>query len=199
MSASLWSLAGVEAEAFAPRRGYWCLNRVMTRALMMLALVSYERRTDVSGQALCLLRPRRSRQAIIIGAAAFLTCLIAGASPVAGLTGVVLLIVLLGPRAVRSAIRARQRGALRQAIPKGQYVYVHSVASARSGAGAELLERLVREADSKGWSLLLDADNERLASYYGRFGFVRVRQTATIKAPAQLPMWRPPGNTGGRS
>ena len=49
---------------------------------------------------------------------------------------------------------------------------MHSVASQLPGAGAQLLRGLTQEANDKGWSLVLDASNERLVQYYEQFGFV---------------------------
>lgn len=191
MSTTLWSLAGVEARAFAPGRRQRYVNQCVVRALMLLALISYERRTDLSGDAVCLLHPRRFRQLATGTVIGLLACLIAGASPVAAIAGVILLVSAVGPKTVRSGLASVRRPSSHRHVPKGSYVYVHSVASVRPGAGAELLESLAREADSKGWSLLLDADNERLVSYYGRFGFVRGDGDMAEKA-GPVRMWRSP-------
>jgi hypothetical protein len=56
----------------------------------------------------------------------------------------------------------------------GRIVEVHIVASEEPGAGRALLEKVVNEADQRGWALTLDAANDRLAAYYGDLGFTPV-------------------------
>jgi hypothetical protein len=189
---SLWHLAGVEACAFKNANSGHTPRRFSSRAAMLFPLALYERRTHPSGQALCLLRFRRGR---FMASAAGLSLLVSGAgalSPYAGTTLAVVVIVLLAPgcvRAVRARTARRQLGRLN---PCGRHVYVHSVASALPGAGAELLRELTREADGEGWSLLLDARNGKLARYYANFGFVA--QGPAVKMPtgeSHVRMWRP--------
>ena len=92
------------------------------------------------------------------------------------------------------AVKARPgRKELAKLTPPGRHVYVHSVASQLPGAGAQLLRGLTQEANDKGWSLVLDASNERLVRYYEQFGFV-VRG-AGVRMPdgaRHVRMWRPP-------
>ncbi len=79
------------------------------------------------------------------------------------------------------------------------HVYVHSVASTRPGAGAELMASLAGEADRKGWLLFLDADNEKLASYYSRFGFARGGAVTMPNGTVRARMWRLPEDRRGRA
>ena len=59
------------------------------------------------------------------------------------------------------------------------------VASARPGAGAELLRRLTHEADGKGWSFVLDASNEKLAATTRNSGSpLRAMQSECLTAAA---------------
>jgi hypothetical protein len=57
-----------------------------------------------------------------------------------------------------------------------------------------------QEADAKGWSLLLDASNEKLAEYYGKFGFCAMGPTVRMPDGSQrVRMWRPAGGPEGRA
>jgi predicted N-acetyltransferase YhbS len=78
-------------------------------------------------------------------------------------------------------------------------VYVHSVASTRPGAGAELMASLAGEADQKGWLLFLDAGNEELGTYYSRFGFARAGAVRMPDGTVRVRMWRQPQDEQGRS
>jgi hypothetical protein len=84
----------------------------------------------------------------------------------------------------------------RRLSPGEKHIYVHSLASTLSGAGADLLRTLTREADEKDWLLVLDANNERLMRYYRDFGF-EARGSA-VRSPdggGPVRMWRPPSPT----
>jgi len=83
--------------------------------------------------------------------------------------------------------------------PRGRRrrVYVHSVASTRPGAGAELMTSLAGEADQKGWLLVLDAGNERLGTYYSRFGFARGGAVKMPDGNLRVRMWRQPQDWRG--
>jgi hypothetical protein len=100
--------------------------------------------------------------------------------------------VVFAPAAVLAvrALPARQQ--LRRMGPTGDTVYLHSLAGKTPGAGAELMRTVAGEADGKGWLLVLDADNERLAQYYECFGFTRLGAPVTMPNGGRtIRMWRP--------
>jgi hypothetical protein len=102
--------------------------------------------------------------------------------------------VLSLPSALKATIELPAQLRLRRAPASGRHVYLHSLASVEPGAGAELMRLVAREADEKGWSLVLDAGNEQLARYYRRFGFVAPRGDAPAPAAdRRVRMWRPVG------
>jgi hypothetical protein len=102
------------------------------------------------------------------------------------------IVLLLAPLAVRGTVMLPATVRLRRTGPPGRHLYVHSVASTRPGAGAELLASLATEADQKGWSLVLDADNKKLETYYVRFGFARSGRTGMPARAGRVRMWRQP-------
>jgi len=99
------------------------------------------------------------------------TGIIGALSPWAGGALLVLTASVFLPLAARATVALPATRRLHRIGPPGRYVYVHSVASTRPGAGAELLASLTVEADEKGWMLALDAGNETLGTYYSRLGF----------------------------
>jgi hypothetical protein len=162
---------------------------------MLVALATHHRRVHESGQALCLLGVRRSRMLVFLSATALAVIFIGGASPVAGMALAGAAACLWAATACR-AWRSRAVGTRPTMGAARDAVRVHSVASIRRGAGAEVLQKLTEEADQKGWSLFLDAANTELARYYLRFGF---RATATApmrtgrdRVRRSLRMWRHP-------
>jgi hypothetical protein len=191
---SLWQLAGVEADAFGAGRGSSNGRRVRLRTVMFLRLALYERRAHPSGRAVCLLGLRQCRFRAAVGALVLVLCAVGALSVYAGVVLAAVIIAVLLPGAVGAA-QALAQSATRSAAwaPAGPHVYVHSVASTLPGAGAELLRALTREADSKGWSLVLDARNEKLARYYRNLGFVPGGPPAKMPdAGSHMRMWRPP-------
>ena len=188
---SLWHLAEVEARAFGTIQCNPGISRFPAQVAALLSLVFYERRQHPSGQAVCMLGLRRWR---LCGAVAGLVVLISGLgalSPYACVTVVVGIIVSLLPRAVRTGRAFAAQADLRAFLPARPYVYVHSLASTWPGAGGELLRDLAQEADHRGWSLVLDASNEKLACYYGTFGFVARGQAVRMPdGGSRIRMWR---------
>jgi hypothetical protein len=190
---SLWELAGVEIRAFGGREPGSLWWRGVFRAAIMLSLVVYARRVHPTGQALCLLwlRPWRLVGGII--GLLLVVCAAGALSPVLGaaLIAAIAAILLPGvPAAVKARSASRQ---LCRLTPPGRHIYVHSVASQLPGAGAQLLRGLVLEADQSGWSLVLDASNEKLARYYEQFGFVPRGPGVQMPDGARhVRMWRPP-------
>jgi hypothetical protein len=143
---------------------------------MLLLLLIYERRVNGKGTAVCVLgRPSKGRMAAIVLVSSVLLGLAGALWPPLLLIGLGVLVVLaaiLLPGSVVLAWRARrQRAALKSYGPPRGAVMVWSVASSTKGAGADLMAELAAEADAKAWPLALDAANEDLAGYYGRFGF----------------------------
>ncbi len=169
---SLWKLAGVEARAFGSHGGRSVMRQLPLRATFFLALTAYERRTHPSGQAVCLLGLCRGRLCVGLAGLVLLICLAGALSPYAGVTLALMVIVPLLPGSVGALRRFPGQRRLEPSAAPGKQIYVHSFASTRPGAGADLLGTLTREADEKGWALVLDANNERLTRYYGEFGFV---------------------------
>ncbi len=189
---SLWHLAGVQSRAFGGPNST-PLRQLPRRTAVLLTLAVYERRTHPSGQAVCLLGLRRGRFWGGVAALALLICAAGALSTYAGAALAVAVVALLLPRSVGALRALGGRGRLRTLTPPGCCVYVHSVASARPGAGAELLRRLTHEADGKGWSLVLDASNEKLVGYYAKFGFAA--RGLAVRMPdgsRRVRMWRPP-------
>jgi hypothetical protein len=188
---SLWHIAGVQVRAFGgPYSGR--LRRLRRRTESWLTLTMYERRTHPSGQAVCLLGLRRGRFWGGVAGLALLICAAGALSTYAGATLALAVVGLLLPRSVGASRALGHRGQLGRLTPPGRYVYVHSVASSLPGAGAELLQRLAHEADVKGWSLVLDAGNEKLVGYYARFGFVARGPAVTMHdGSGRVRMWRP--------
>jgi hypothetical protein len=197
---SLWQLAGVEARAFRPRdrhqEGGNVPSRVAFRAAMLIALGAFDRRVHASGQAVCLLAPRWLRVLVLTGGAIVLAGVMSAVSPPLGWALIAVVLVVFVPVAVRAAIAFPATNRLRRMGPPGRRVYVHSVASTRPGAGAELLSSLAGEADQKGWLLVLDAANERLEGYYARFGFARSGAVSMPDGSRRVRMWRPPQDRG---
>jgi hypothetical protein len=203
MNRSIWALSGVETDAFAPRDRASVLRRLYTRSAMVVALYCCERRVHDSGCAVCLLGPRLGRSLqVVLGLVVALT-LLCGASPWV-CVALMAIVVLIGGGQLRLTLRkvtARQHWPSQ--LTEGRRVYVHCLASVRSGAGAQLLDRLTAEADEKGWCLALHAENERLAAYYRDFGFeaqasgvLRRRSGRAGTGPAQL-LRRPALKRGG--
>ncbi len=159
---------------------------------MFLALAVYERRTHPSGRAVCLLRLRHPR---LIAFVAALVLAIIGVGLLLAPAGIALAIVIVGLLLPGSldAIRARAgKSRLERLMPPGQHRYLHSLASTLPGAGADLLRELTGEADRKGWSLSLDANNERLVGYYVKFGFTALGPAVPMPdGSCRVRMWRP--------
>lgn len=197
-SPSLWQLAGVEARALRERDERRGPSMLAFRAAMLVALGAFDRRVHVSGQALCLLAPRWLRVAVFT----------IGATVLAGVAGAVLpplgwglsaaIALVFAPLAARAVMALPATARLHRMSPPGHHVYVHSVASTRPGAGAELLRVLAGEADEKGWWLVLDAGNEALETYYARFGFARRGAVRMPDGTRRVRMWRQPSKRDGR-
>jgi hypothetical protein len=190
---SLWHLAGVEIRAFGDRNAGSLWWRLVFRAAILLSLVAYARRVHPSGQALCLLWLRPWRCVGGIAGLLLIVCTAGAISPVLGAVLVAAIAVVLGPCAI-SAVKLRPEWKeLSRRTPPGRHVYVHSVASQLPGAGAQLLRALALEADENGWSMVLDASNEKLVRYYQQFGFVPRGPGVRMPHGARhVRMWRPP-------
>ena len=159
---------------------------------MLVALGAFERRVHSSGQAVCLLAPRWPRLAIFTAGGVVGVGIIGALSPALGGALLALTALAFLPLAVRAAIALPATRRLHRIGPPGRHLYVHSVASTRAGAGAELLGSLAVEADEKGWLLALDAGNASLETYYSRFGFTRGGAVRMPDGRRQVRMWRPP-------
>jgi hypothetical protein len=198
---SLWQLAGVEAQAFSRRNRRNAPVKVAFQAAMAIALGAFDRRVHPSGQAVCLLAPRWRR---LVGpglGGVVAAVLIGAAMPLAGWLLLASTALVCLPSAVRATRALPARVRLGRIGPPGHRhgVYVHSVASTRPGAGAELMASLAGEADQKDWLLYLDADNEELATYYSRFGFARGAAVRMPDGTVRVRMWRPPHSRRGRA
>jgi hypothetical protein len=165
---------------------------------MLIALGAFDRRVHASGQALCLLAPKWLRVVVLTTAAAVLAGLIGVLLPPLGWALSAVVVVVFVPLAARAAVALPATTRLHRMRPTGRHVYVHSLASTRPGAGAELLSALAREADQKGLLLVLDAGNEGLETYYVRFGFARAGAVRMPDGTRRVRMWRQPQDRGGR-
>jgi hypothetical protein len=189
---SVWHLADVEARAFRPTQDPGRVRRLRSKMAILLTLILYERRTHPSGQAVCLLGLRRTRFCIVVTGVVVLVLAATAVSPYLGSALAATLIGLLSPGGMQAGRALGAEARLRRLTPPGAHVHVHSVASTLPGAGAELLRELAREADSKGWSLVLDTGNDKLAKYYENLGFVALRPAVQMPdGSSHLRMWRP--------
>ncbi|MGH9104479.1 MAG: hypothetical protein ACRDZX_01320 [Acidimicrobiales bacterium] len=187
-----WRLVGLEALAFDRARHRGRLGRVGLVATSAVALWLHQRRVHPEAEAVCLLSPRPVR-ALASGVVLVVAAISLAALP--GLAGVLATAVFLtglaslavGPlKALPATVRLRRQS------PPGHHVYLHSLASSRPGAGAELMGSVIGEADSRGWSLLLDAAGPELVHYYQRFGFRRRGGAVVVPGgPRRIRMWRP--------
>jgi len=185
-------LVGVEVRAFCRFRQRNVVQRVVLAVAMTVSLCVYERRVEVGGCAACLLSPRPARMAGGVAATVLMLGAVGATHPVVA-TGLVVGVVLVFLPAAARAVRALPaKRALRRMRPPGRHIYLHSLASIAPGAGSKLLRSVAQEADDNEWSLVLDAENEHLAKFYERFGFI------ALGAPVSMPngerfvrMWRP--------
>ena len=168
---SLVQLSGVVVEAFDRVERFNMVRRAALRAGTLVALLVYERRVHDSGQAVCLLGLRWLRVAAGMGALMLTTVLAAAVSPDAAVTLVIVVAVVLLPLGMAGARALPAQMRLAHRTPRGRHKHVYSLASAKRGAGRELMLTVCREADAEGWSLVLDAGSERLVGYYKTFGF----------------------------
>lgn len=196
---SLWQLAQVEARAFRGAGGRPVLSRIAFIAAALVALVAFERRVHSSGQAVCLLAPRWARVGLSLTGAVALAGVIGAVLPIVGWALLVLTALVFLPLAVRAMKALPAKAQLSRLGPRRgrRRVYVHSVASTRPGAGAELMTALADEADKKRWVLVLDAANERLGTYYSRFGFARGGAVKMPDGALRVRMWRQPQDRQG--
>ena len=156
------------------------------------AMLLYDRRAHPGGEAVCLLG-LSWRRLLAVSATVALSGVTASLlwRPL-GVGALGTLAALFTPYLVRSLMAVPVTLRLRRLSPPGKYVVIRSLASTRSGAGAELLCSVLGEADEKRWSILLDAGNEALVPYYERFGFVaRGAGVVTPGASTKVRMWRP--------
>jgi hypothetical protein len=191
---SLWRLAQVEAQAFRGGDGRTTPSKIAFGAASLVALAAFDRRVHCSGQAVCLLAPRWARVSLCTTGAVALAGVTGAVVPVLGWALLALIAMLFLPLAVRAARALPAKVRLCRVGPSGRHrrVYVHSVASTRPGAGAELMTSLAGEADREGWLLVLDAGNERLGDYYARFGFARGGAVQMPDGTVRVRMWRQP-------
>jgi len=157
------------------------------RLAFWIVLLTGERRTNQSGTAVCCLSGASRRPKAKGSLVALVGLLVlAGLWAASAVTWPIFAAAIIGSSWYWPMIRngfagLGARRALQRARPSGRAVVVHTVASIEPGAGRHLLTTLVAEADDKGWLLVLDAANERLAHYYGQFGF------ATTGPPVPMP------------
>ncbi|MGC8626244.1 MAG: hypothetical protein ACP5VR_01600 [Acidimicrobiales bacterium] len=188
-----WRLARLESMAFSRYHRPNLAERVSLRAGMLVALVLCERRSDPSGGAVCLLGVRRGRLMVCVGGLVVAVMILGVFAPVAGGVCLVTLTAVFGCGAFRALKDVPSKARLGRAKPPGPFRYVHSFASALPGTGAEVLRALEKEADEKGWWLLIEASNQQLASYYEAFGFYRAGGAAGMSDGSEhVRMWRQP-------
>lgn len=174
-----WALSRVAYQAFMDQpqtRRQWPIARSVTlRFMLIVSILTSEIRVHPSGRALCLLTlasPRRNALAMLmIGAGLGALSAMVLYSPITFWLVVVLALILLVPSLSLSFSARHANATLRKASPRTSFVGVHTVASVQPGAGRELMLELNREADERGWTLVLDAANDALAGYYAGLGY----------------------------
>ena len=175
-------LSGLAVQAFAEQpqsKMQWPLaRRFCLRSLVVLSILTSDVRVDSEELAFCLLsRPSIRRDLLAGGLVAAALAALAGmvvAVPILFWIVVTMILVLVLPSLRLSLMANRAHTVLAQSSPVKPYVGVHTVTSTRKGAGRQLMTDLGREADQKGWTLVLDAANEALADYYADLGFSRL-------------------------
>jgi hypothetical protein len=193
-----WQLAGVEVQAFRGGAKANAPSKAAFMAAMLIAVSMFDRRAHSSGQAVCLLAPRKVRVVAGTTGAVLLVGLSGALLPPLGWAVLVSMAFVFLPFALRATLALPARVRLRRMGPVGRHVYVHGVASTRPGAGAELMRSLAGEADEKSWLLVLDAANEKLERYYSQFGFVGGGAVRMPDGTGQVRMWRRPQARGGK-
>ena len=171
-SSSLLELAGVMASAFDRVEPRGPLGRLGRRAHVLVALFGYRRRVHESGRALCLVGLRWGRVIATTAVLVVVAVVASAISEIAAVTLVVVVASMLLPLGFAAAWALPARARLSRQTPPGRHRYVHSLASTRRGAGADVLRAVCVEADVKHWSLVLDAGSEQLVGYYEAFGFL---------------------------
>ena len=161
---SLWRLAQVEAQAFRGGDGGTTPSKIAFGAATLVALAAFDRRVHPFGAGCMPAGPAVAARLLVHD-----RCRRPGRGdrrrgpgPRLGAFGVDRAWCSCPwPFGRRGRCRPRPVVPGRPSAGTGD-VYVHSVASTRPGAGAELMTSLAGEADRKGWLLVLDAGNERL-------------------------------------
>jgi len=195
-----WQLVRVVLCAFNRVEPKGRLARVAFAVATVIALGAYERRVHPNGTAICLLGPRPVRIAGVGTGLVVVLGIVGAACPWLWIGLMVLIVTIFVVVAVPTLRKLPAYVRLRQVSPAGRHVYLHSLASTHPGSGAELLARVAEEADFHGWSLLLDAESEKLVSYYERFGFLP--QGAPVRLPnggSCVRMWRRGAGLTGRT
>lgn len=197
--ASLLDLAGVVASAFDRVEPRGPLGRLARRVDALIALLGYERRVHESGRALCLVGLRWGRVTATTAALVVVAAIASAISEVAAATLVVVTVFMFLPLGVAAARSLPSRARLSGQTPRGRHRYVHSLASTKRGAGADVLRALCVEADVKHWSLVLDAGSEQLVGYYEAFGFRRCGSGVRMpRGRVHVRMVRPSGSRRAR-
>ncbi len=189
---SVISLARVLVDAFSrfDQRGAFGVWRLWVGVLV--ALLLYERRVHASGKAVCLLGVRRGRAALAAAAFVALAGVFGAVWPFAGFSFLVVALGAFAPLAWNAVRELPARIHLARATPAGRHVYLHSFASVRPGAGAELLQQVCSEADRGGLPIALDAEAHALVEYYRAFGFQECGRPVRFPGGQELQrMWRP--------
>jgi hypothetical protein len=183
-----WDLSAMAARAFADQpqtRMQWPILRFLClRVLLLVSVATSERRVHPDLDAFCLLtkpsiRGRVNAAALgVAGALSVITLVVL--LPVAFWLVVLALAVLIAPSVALAIRSSRPRGVLAALVPPGPVIGIHTVTSRRPGHGVELMWSVALEADAEGWTLVLDAANDRLARYYQQFGFVSCGEGVTM-------------------
>lgn len=180
---SVWELTTLAVRAFRDQpqsRMQWPILRTLClRVLLLASLTTSERRVHADGDAFCVLtlssvRTRLTGAAVGVGCGitiALSLVLLASFSPLLLCCVLLAAAVVLLPSLVLTVRTTGSRDRLTASAPAGPLVGVHTVTSSRPGHGAEVIRMVALEADTNGWSLILDAANDRLADYYRQFGF----------------------------
>lgn len=199
----LWRQSVLVAKVYGPRPQFVRVRPQLLRLVMLPQLAIADRRANEAGSAVCCLSGASNWPKAKGAAAATGMLLMSAGLFVAALYAtwpVVILVVATAlpfvPLSVQSLAARPARRALRNSRPRrGEVVVVHTVASGEPGAGRKLLDAVAEEADRKGWTLVLDAGNHRLASYYRGLGFEPTGPPVLMPwGEDNIPMARRPAN-----
>lgn len=196
---SLPQLAAVVVSAFDRVEPRGPVGSSALWAGTLVALLVYHRRVHESGLALCLFSLRWGRVIAATAALVAATAVVDLLSETAATVLVLFIAVTFLPLGAAAARALPAQARIARHTPPGRHKHIYSLASTKSGAGADVVRDLCLEADAKDWSLVLDAGSQALVNYYEGFGFRPCGNP--VKMPhgqVHVRMCRPPSASAGR-